>query len=510
MEQKRVEKVLELKHITKKFGNFVANDDVSLTVRRGEIHALLGENGAGKSTLMNVVFGMYQPEEGSISVYENETKIENPNHAIHLGIGMVHQHFKLIENFTVTENIIIGMEPKDGIRLNMKAAVKEVKNISEKYGLKVDPNSKIEDLPVGMQQKVEILKCLYRGANLLIFDEPTAVLTPDEISELLQVMQTLVAEGKSIILITHKLNEIMKVADKCTVIRKGKYIATVDIKDSNKEELAEMMIGKNISREIDKEAYNPKQNVLEIKNLTMLSPSKKKVLNNINLSVAAGEIVGIAGVDGNGQMEIAEAIVKMRGFQEGEILINGVSQKDKSTREIYELGVSYVPADRHKHGLVLDNDIAENLILIEYYKEKYNQGIKLNKALMYEEARVAMENYDVRAENERTIVRGMSGGNQQKVILSREISRDPELLIIVQPTRGLDIGAIDFIHRQVVRLRDKGVAILLISFELEEILTLSDRIDIIFDGQIVGQTKPTETNDRELGLMMAGKGSGDE
>ena len=510
MEQKRVEKVLELKHITKRFGNFVANDDVSLTVRRGEIHALLGENGAGKSTLMNVVFGMYQPEEGTISVYENEMKIENPNHAIHLGIGMVHQHFKLIENFTVTENIIIGMEPKNGIRLNMKAAIKEVRNISEKYGLKVDPNSKIEDLPVGMQQKVEILKCLYRGANLLIFDEPTAVLTPDEIGELLQVMQKLVAEGKSIILITHKLNEIMKVADKCTVIRKGKYIGTVDTKESSKEELAEMMIGKNISREIDKEAYNPQQNILEIKNLTMLSASKKKLLNNINLTVASGEVVGIAGVDGNGQMELAEAIIKMRSFQEGDILINGVSQKNKATREIYESGVSYVPADRHKHGLVLDNDIAENLILIEYYKEKYNDGIKLNKALMYEEAREAMKSYDVRAENERTIVRGMSGGNQQKVILSREISRNPELLIIVQPTRGLDIGAIDFIHREVVRLRDKGVAILLISFELEEILTLSDRIDIIFDGQIVGQTKPNETNDRELGLMMAGKGSGDE
>lgn len=273
----------------------------------------------------------------------------------------------------------------------MKAAVKEVRNISEKYGLKVDPNSKIEDLPVGMQQKVEILKCLYRGANLLIFDEPTAVLTPDEIGELLQVMQTLVAEGKSIILITHKLNEIMKVANKCTVIRKGKYISTVDIKNSNKEELAEMMIGKNISREINKQAYDPKQKVLEIKNLTMLSPSKKKLLNNINLSVAAGEVVGIAGVDGNGQMELAEAIVKMRDFQEGDILINGVSQKDKSTREIYESGVSYVPADRHKHGLVLDNDIAENLILIEYYKEKYNQGIKLNKTLMYEEARAAMK-----------------------------------------------------------------------------------------------------------------------
>lgn len=510
MEQKYVGKVLELKHITKKFGNFVANDDISLHVRSGEIHALLGENGAGKSTLMNIVFGMYQPEGGSISICENETKIKNPNHAIHLGIGMVHQHFKLIENFTVTENIIIGMEPKNGMRLNMKAAVKEVKALSEKYGLKVDPNSKIEDLSVGMQQKVEILKCLYRGANLLIFDEPTAVLTPDEIGELLHVMQTLVAEGKSIILITHKLNEIMKVADKCTVIRKGKYISTVDIKDTNKEELAEMMIGKTISREIVKEDYCPKQNILEIRNLTMLSSSKKKILNNINLSVASGEIVGIAGVDGNGQTELVEAIVKMRAFDEGDILINGTSQKAKTTREIYESGVSYVPADRHKHGLVLDNNIAENLILIEYYKEKYNQGIKLNKTLMYEKAREAMVHYDIRAENEHTIVRGMSGGNQQKVILSREISRAPELLIIVQPTRGLDIGAIDFIHRQIIRLRDKGVAILLVSFELEEILTLSDRINVIFDGQIVGKTTANETNDRELGLMMAGKGSGEK
>jgi general nucleoside transport system ATP-binding protein len=510
MDQMKVNKVLELKHITKKFGDFVANDDISLTVGRGEIHALLGENGAGKSTLMNVVFGMYQPDGGVISVYENETEIENPNHAIHLGIGMVHQHFKLIDNFTVTENIILGMEPKNGIRINMKEAVKEVRDISTKYGLKVDPTSKIEDLPVGMQQKVEILKCLYRGANLLIFDEPTAVLTPDEIGELLQIMKKLVAEGKSIILITHKLKEIMKVADTCTVIRKGKFIASVDVADTNEEELAELMVGKNLSREIEKEAYQPQTTVLEIKHLTSFSASKKRILDDINLTVAAGEIFGIAGVDGNGQSELVEAIVKMRAFDEGEILINGVSIKEKSTREIYESGVSYVPADRHKHGLVLDNDIAENLILIEYYKKKYNQGIKLDKERMYEEAREAMQNYDIRAENEYTIVRGMSGGNQQKVILSREISRDPKLLIIVQPTRGLDIGAIDFIHRQIVRLRDKGVAILLVSFELEEILTLSDRIGIIFDGKIVGETKPDATNDRELGLMMAGKGSGEE
>jgi simple sugar transport system ATP-binding protein len=510
MNQTKVEKVLELKHITKKFGDFVANDDISLTVGRGEIHALLGENGAGKSTLMNVVFGMYQPDGGAISVYENETKIENPNHAIHLGIGMVHQHFKLIENFTVTENIILGMEPKDGIRINMKAAVKEVSDISTKYGLKVNPTSKIEDLPVGMQQKVEILKCLYRGANLLIFDEPTAVLTPDEIGELLQIMKKLVAEGKSIILITHKLNEIMKVADKCTVIRKGKFIASVDVAETNEEQLAELMVGKNLSREIEKAAYNPQATVLEITNLTSFSASKKRILDDVNLTVAAGEILGIAGVDGNGQSELVEAIVKMRAFDEGDVLINGVSIKEKSTREIYESGVSYVPADRHKHGLVLDNDIAENLILIEYYKEKHNQGIRLDKVRMYEEAREAMQNFDIRAENEYTVVRGMSGGNQQKVILSREISREPKLLIIVQPTRGLDIGAIDFIHRQIVRLRDKGVAILLVSFELEEILTLSDRIAIIFDGKIVGETKPETTNDRELGLMMAGKGSGEE
>lgn len=505
MEKGKVEKVLELKHITKRFGNFVANNDISLTVRRGEIHALLGENGAGKSTLMNVVFGMYQPDEGSIDVYENEVKIENPNHAIRLGIGMVHQHFKLIDTFTVTENIIIGMEPKKGMKVDMKAASKEVHDISEKYGLKVDPSSKIEELPVGMQQKVEILKCLYRGANLLIFDEPTAVLTPDEIGELLQVMKKLVNEGKSIILITHKLTEVMKVADKCTVIRKGTYITTVPIETTSKEELAEMMIGKNMSRHIPKAVFNPQQNVLEIKKLSMKGETKK-VLSNIELSVAGGEILGIAGVDGNGQMELAEAIVNMRSFSEGEILVNGISQKNKTTREVYEMGVSYVPADRHKHGLVLDNDIAENLILIDYYQKKYQQGLRLNKTLMYEEARQAIKSYDIRAENERTIVRGMSGGNQQKVILSREISRKPKLLIIVQPTRGLDIGAIDFIHREIIRLRDKGVAIILISFELEELLTLSDKIAIIFEGQITGETKPDETNDRELGLMMAGKG----
>ncbi|GEN56475.1 ABC transporter ATP-binding protein [Halolactibacillus alkaliphilus] len=503
---KRVEKVLELKNISKKFGEFYANKNINLEIGRGQIHALLGENGAGKSTLMSTVFGLHQPDGGEIYVYERQIKIENPNHAIKLGIGMVHQHFKLVEDFTVTENIILGMEPKIGHRINMKSATKEVKDLSEKYGLKVDPNSKVENLAVGVQQKVEILKALYRGANILIFDEPTAVLTPDEIGELLDIMKTLVAEGKSIVLITHKLNEIMSVADKCTVIRRGEYIKTVDIKDTDENELAQLMVGKTISKQLDKNPFNPADKILEINHLHLVSKSGRKILDDVSLTVHGGEVLGIAGVDGNGQSELVESIVNMIETNTGEIKIKGQSTKGKSIRDIFESGVSYVPADRHKHGLVLDKNISENLILIEYYKKQYNDGLNLKKMLIRDEGKQKMQAFDIRAESEATIVRGMSGGNQQKVILAREISRNPELLIIVQPTRGLDIGAINFIHNQIIRLRDQGVAILLVSFELEELLSLSDRINIIFDGKIIGQVDPNNTNDTELGLMMAGKG----
>lgn len=503
---KRVDKVLELKDITKKFGDFVANKAINLSVGRGEIHALLGENGAGKSTLMNTVFGMHQPTSGEIYVYENKTVIENPNHAIQLGIGMVHQHFKLVDNFTVTENIILGMEPTNGKKIDIKSANNEVKEISERYGLKVNPKERVENLSVGDQQKVEILKSLYRGANILIFDEPTAVLTPDEITELLIIMKKLVEEGKSIILITHKLNEIMEVADKCTVIRRGEHIKTVDVAETTENELAQLMVGKTIPKQLEKNNFSPQENVLEVNNINLVSPAGKKLLDDINLNVRAGEILGIAGVDGNGQPELVESLVKMIDITSGEIKIKDKNIKSMGTREIYELGVSYVPADRHKHGLVLDKSISDNLLLIEYYKDKYNDGLKMKKNLINDSAKESMQAYDIRAENERSVVRGMSGGNQQKVILAREISRNPELLIIVQPTRGLDIGAISFIHNQIIELRDKGVAVLLVSFELEELLTLSDRINIIFDGKIIGEVDPNKTNDTELGLMMAGKG----
>lgn len=503
----RVENVLELKNITKRFGDTVANEGISLKVKRGEIHALLGENGAGKSTLMNIVFGLLQPDEGEIAVYERPTAIENPNHAIDLGIGMVHQHFKLVDTFTVTENIILGLEPQESHKINMKKAVKEVREISEKYGFNIDPEATISELSVGMQQKVEILKSLYRGANLLIFDEPTAVLTPDEINELLIIMKNLVQEdNKSIILITHKLDEIMKVAHKCTVIRKGKFIEEVSVPNSNESELAELMVGRVVSQKIEKGLYTPQENVLEIKDLNLLNQKGKRLLEDIQLSVRAGEIVGIAGVDGNGQDELIESIVNMRDIDSGDIVLNGQSIKDRTTREIYEAGVSYVPADRHKHGLVIKQNIAENLMLIEYYKDKYNKGSQLKEDFIYEDASNKMEAFDIRANNERTVVANMSGGNQQKIILAREISRDPELLIVVQPTRGLDIGAINFIYNNLIELRDRGVAILLVSFELSEILTLSDRIKILFDGKIIGETTPDETNDTELGLMMAGKG----
>lgn len=502
----RVEIVLELKNITKKFGDFIANDNINLKVGRGEIHALLGENGAGKSTLVNTVFGMHQPDGGEISVYEQPTIIKDPSHAIRLGIGMVHQHFQLVENFTVTENIILGVEPTKGKKIDMQAANKEVAEISARYGLQVDPKEKIGNISVGVQQKVEILKSLYRGANILIFDEPTAVLTPDEINELKIIMRKLVEEGKSIILITHKLNEIMTVADKCTVIRRGKHIGTVNVKDSSEDELARLMVGKNVSKNIKKDAFNPGDTVLEIEHLNLETKTGKKTLDDINLKVRSGEILGIAGVDGNGQSQLVESIVKMIEPSSGDIKIKGTDIKNKDTRDIYELGVSYVPADRHKHGLVLGKTIADNLILIDYYKDKYNEGIKMKKNFIQDEAKKSIDSYDIRAGNERSLVKDLSGGNQQKIILAREISRNPDLLVIVQPTRGLDVGAINYIHNQIIKLRDQGVAILLVSFELEELLTLSDNINIIFDGKIIGKVDPTNTNDTELGLMMAGKG----
>ncbi|GIO31596.1 MULTISPECIES: ABC transporter ATP-binding protein [Paenibacillus] len=497
--------VVELKQITKRFPGIVANDSISLKLHKGEIHALLGENGAGKSTLMNIVFGLYQPDEGSIEVNGKPVIIDSPNKAIELGIGMVHQHFKLVQPFTVTENIVLGMEPKKmGIQLDYKTSVAKIKKLSDQYGLKVNPNAKIQDISVGMQQRVEILKTLYRGADILIFDEPTAVLTPQEINDLMDIMKRLVEEGKSIILITHKLKEIMQISDTVTIIRRGKVIDTVKTSETNPNELAEKMVGRSVSFKVDKKPASPKQNVLEVQNLTMKNKEGISVLKGLNLNVRAGEILGIAGVDGNGQSELIEAITGLSHADGGVIKINGKDITNKSPRSITESGVSHIPEDRHKHGLVLDFSMSENMVLETYYKPPYNKAGFLNKKEIDKQAKRLIEAFDVRTPSIETKARSLSGGNQQKAIIAREIDKDPDLLIAAQPTRGLDVGAIEFVQQQLVAQRDQGKAVLLISFELDEIMNVSDRIAVIYEGQIVGEVLPEETNDQELGLMMAG------
>ncbi|MNO35143.1 Galactose/methyl galactoside import ATP-binding protein MglA [compost metagenome] len=496
--------VVELKQITKRFPGIVANDSISLALRKGEIHALLGENGAGKSTLMNILFGLYQPDEGKIEMGGQPVKIENPNKAIKLGIGMVHQHFKLVQPFTVTENIILGMEPKKGLNIDYKSASAQVAKLSEQYGLHVNPDDKIQDISVGMQQRVEIMKILFRGADILIFDEPTAVLTPQEIEELMAIMKRLVAEGKSIILITHKLKEIMEISDRVTIIRRGKVIDTVDTDKTNQNELAEKMVGRSVSFTIDKKEANIGQPVLQLSDVKMNSKDGVPLLNGLNLEVKAGEIVGIAGVDGNGQTELIEAITGLRKIDSGTIKAGGRDITNQSARAIAESGVAHIPEDRHKHGLVLDFSVSENMVLKTYYQAPYSKGGFLNRSAMEEHARNLVDRYDVRTPSIETKVRSMSGGNQQKAIIAREIEMDPELLIAAQPTRGLDVGAIEAVHRQLVEQRDMGKAVLLISFELQEIMNVSDRIAVIFEGKIVGEVLPQDTNDQELGLMMGG------
>lgn len=497
--------VVELKQITKRFPGIVANDSISLKLHKGEIHALLGENGAGKSTLMNIVFGLYQPDEGSIEINGKPVIIDSPNKAIDLGIGMVHQHFKLVQPFTVTENIVLGMEPKTmGIQLDYKTSVAKIKKLSDQYGLKVNPNAKIQDITVGMQQRVEILKTLYRGADILIFDEPTAVLTPQEISDLMGIMRRLVEEGKSIILITHKLKEIMQISDTVTIIRRGKVIDTLKTSETNPNELAEKMVGRNVSFKVDKQPASPQQTVLEVKNLTMKNKDGIGVLNGLNLNVRAGEILGIAGVDGNGQSELIEALTGLAHVDSGIIELNGKDITNKSPRQITESGVSHIPEDRHKHGLVLDFSMSENMVLETYYQAPYNKSGFLNKKAIDTQAKRLIEEFDVRTPSIETKARSLSGGNQQKAIIAREIDKNPDLLIAAQPTRGLDVGAIEFVQKQLVAQRDQGKAVLLISFELDEILNVSDRIAVIYEGQIVGVVLPEETNDQELGLMMAG------
>lgn len=504
------ENVIEMRDITKVFGGFVANDKINLHLRKGEIHALLGENGAGKSTLMNMLAGLLEPTSGEIAVNGQVVNLDSPSKAASLGIGMVHQHFMLVEAFTVAENIILGSElTKNGV-LDIAGASKEIKALSERYGLAVDPSAKVADISVGAQQRVEILKTLYRGADILIFDEPTAVLTPSEIDELMAIMKNLVKEGKSIILITHKLDEIRAVSDRVTVIRRGKSIETVEIAGATNADLAEMMVGRSVSFKTEKQASKPKEVVLSIKDLVVNENRGVPAVKNLSLDVRAGEIVGIAGIDGNGQSELIQAITGLRKVESGSIELKGDSIVGLHPRQITELSVGHVPEDRHRDGLILEMMISENIALQTYYKEPHSKNGILNYSNITSYAKKLMEEFDVRAASELVPAAALSGGNQQKAIIAREIDRDPDLLIVSQPTRGLDVGAIEYIHKRLIEERDNGKAVPVVSFELDEILNVSDRIAVIHDGKIQGIVSPETTNKQELGVLMAGGNLGKE
>ena len=505
--------IIEMLNITKEFPGITANDQITLRLLKGEIHALLGENGAGKSTLMSVLFGLYQPERGTIKVKGKEVKINGPMMANSLGIGMVHQHFKLVSNFTVLQNIILGVETIKGGFLEMEEARKRVIELSDNYHLHVNPDAYISDISVGMQQRVEILKMLYRNNEILIFDEPTAVLTPQEIDELMNIMRGLVAEGKSILFITHKLNEIKAVANRCTVLRRGKYIGTVEVATTEKETLSEMMVGRKVNFQVAKaKAKLQQKTVLKVSQLTIHQKSKgnkKSVVHQVNFEVKKGEIVCIAGVDGNGQSELVQAITGLIKCDQGTIMLQDQDVTRRSIRFRNTHGLSHIPEDRHKHGLVLEYKLEDNLILQEYFKPEYENIGFLNRKNIRENATKLIEAYDIRSgRGALTVVRSMSGGNQQKIIIAREIQRKPDLLIAVQPTRGLDVGAIEFVHNQLIKERDRGSAILLVSFELEEVMNLSDRILVMYEGEIVANLIPKDVTIQELGLYMAGSKRG--
>ncbi len=498
---------IEMVNITKRFPGIIANDNVTLQLKKGEIHALLGENGAGKSTLMSVLFGLYQAEEGVIRKDGVEVAINNPNDANALGIGMVHQHFKLVECFSVLDNIILGVEDTKNGFLQRDQARRKVMALSEQYGLQVNPDAIIEDISVGMQQRTEILKMLYRDNEILIFDEPTAVLTPQEIEELLQIMKNLAAEGKSILFISHKLNEIMEVADRCSVLRKGKYIGTVEIPNTTKAELSRMMVGRDVEFAVQKAPAHPADVVLDVQNLTVASKvHKNNAVKNVSFQVHAGEIVCIAGIDGNGQSELVFGISGLEPVTGGTVTMLGRDITHAPIRKRSLMGMSHIPEDRHKHGLVLDYTLEDNLILQRYFQPEFtNKAGFLRRKNIRTYAQRLIEQYDIRSgQGPITIARSMSGGNQQKAIIAREIDKDPQLLIAVQPTRGLDVGAIEYIHKQIVAQRDAGKAVLLVSLELDEVMTVSDRILVMYEGEIVGQLDPKTTTVEELGLYMAG------
>ncbi len=499
--------VIEMLHITKEFPGIKANDDITLQLKRGEIHALLGENGAGKSTLMSVLFGMYQPEKGEIRKDGKKVEIKDPNDATELGIGMVHQHFKLVECFSVLDNIILGVEPNKLGFLKKAEAKKKVMELSKHYGLAIDPDAIIEDITVGMQQRTEILKMLYRDNEVLIFDEPTAVLTPQEIEELMQIMRNLKAEGKSILFISHKLNEIMAVADRCTVLRKGRYIGTVETANTTVEELSAMMVGRNVNFHVEKQEAKIGDTVLKVRNVTVASKvHKNNAVKDVSFDVHAGEILCIAGIDGNGQTELVHGLTGLEPLVSGSIELMGRDITKASIRKRSTMGMSHIPEDRHKHGLVLDYTLEDNLVLQRYFEPEFTNGAGfLRRANIRKYAEKLIEEFDIRSgQGPVTIARAMSGGNQQKAIVAREMDKDPELLVAVQPTRGLDVGAIEHIHKQLVKKRDEGKAVLLISLELDEVMDVPDRIIVMYEGEIVGELDPKNTTQEELGLYMSG------
>ncbi|MCL2420585.1 MAG: ABC transporter ATP-binding protein [Defluviitaleaceae bacterium] len=500
--------IVEMRNITKAFPGIIANDDITLQLKRNEIHALLGENGAGKSTLMSVLFGLYKQEKGSIYKNDKAVTITGPGDANALGIGMVHQHFKLVHNFTVLENIVLGVETtKNGV-LQMKAAREKVLALSQKYGFDIDIDKEVRHISVGMQQRVEILKMLYRDNEILIFDEPTAVLTPQEIEALMKTMKDMAAEGKSILFITHKLDEIKQVADRCSVLRKGKMIGTVDVAETSKEALSEMMVGRKVALSLEKEKAVIGETILKVRNLCQkgkANESGKDKLKNISFDVNAGEILCVAGIEGNGQSDLVYALTGLEGVDSGEVFMEGKNITKASIRQRTESGIAHIPEDRHRHGLVLDYTLSYNTILQNYYTKNFQKNGFLKRHAIVEHSKKLIKRFDIRSgQGEETLTRSMSGGNQQKIILAREIDRDPKLLIAVQPTRGLDVGAIEYIHKQLLAQRDSGKAVLLVSLELEEVMNVSDRILVMYEGEIVANVDARDVTFQELGLYMSG------
>lgn len=492
---------IEMRGIVKQFPGVLANDNIDLKIYRGEIHALLGENGAGKSTLMNILYGLYQPDTGEIKIDGRPIRIDGPNTAIKHGIGMVHQHFMLVQPFTVAENIILGCEPRKGLRLDRRRAIAEVEAISKKYNLQVDPWARIADISVGMQQRVEILKALYRGADVLILDEPTAVLTPQEADELIAIMRQLVATGKSVIFITHKLKEVLRSCDKVTVIRRGQKISTLPTADASISNLAALMVGRDVKLTVEKGPCQPGRPVLQVGSLTANDTRGLPALRGVSFDVKEGEIVAIAGVEGNGQTELIDCLTGLHKTVSGKIQIHGQDITNKSPRRIEQAGIAHIPQDRHRRGMVLDFSVAENMIMRNYYRPR---GLFVNQGLMRIYATELVEKYDVRTPTIQTLGRSLSGGNQQKVIVAREIEQNPDLLIAAQPTRGLDVGAIEFIHKKLIEQRDAGKAVLLVSLELDEILALADRILVMYEGKISGELSGEEATEEKIGLLMVG------